>query len=997
MLDAKERVYVMDFGIAHSLETPGMTQTGALMGTPEYMSPEQAKGMKVDARSDLFALGIIFYEMLTGVSPYKADTALATLLKRTQERPQPPADVDPTIPKAISDVIMKCLEIDRDQRFSTAREILEDLGQEMPTSVRTIAPTLVPPATAAEPVQGSLFERYRIWIAGMAAVVLLTALGIVFRGKIFSGSAGKSAAPVEQASLAILPFRNASGDTSLDWLGPSLADMLSTDVGQSAHLRTISPDRLHQVLSDLHIAPNTTIDPSIVSSIAEFSSADTVVWGQFAKFGNQIRIDATLLGLKQNRRAPLKIEAASENEIPAAIDGLAELIRKNLAVPSDVMKELKASSFQPTSNSVPALRDYNQGVGFQRDGKNLEAQKLFLQATKEDPAFALAFSRLAQTYERLGYDNQADQAAEQSVALSQNLPETEKYLIAAIRAQITKNFPEAIKTYESLAKGSPGNTDVLSALAALYEDTGDLAKASQYNEAVLKANPKDITATLAVGRLAINSGKPEAGLDPLNRALTLSVQLDNQEQKANSLHLIGHAYWQMNKPEEAVRYFQEELTIWRQMGQKHGMALALNEMAKAQGILGDNKTALQNFEQAQAMRREIGDKQGLGDTLIDTGNFYDERGDHEPALKMYKEALQIERDTGNEYLQAVCLNNIGAVYFEEAQYEDARAFYQQSLDLREKAKIPRDIADSVHNLAEISVRMGLYDQAISQYMRALDLRRSVNDTRGAAIESYTLGVMFDSQGRFGAAINSKLSALKTLQDVKDKTDWMVEVGGGYGESLTLAGRGEEAKPYLNDALGLARELKNDGLVSEILAFQGDAAFYRGDAKSARALYEEALQSADRSKEPLRILVPKVSLAKMAAEEGPAQPAVNNLRQLAQQADELGLQNISVECSLAVADAMLRAHDNMRAQEELNRALPRADKIGLKPLSATAHYLLANALRASGNRADAQQHYRETLQLLDGMRQEPGAEKLLQRPDFKVMHDESARWSQAGAN
>src|SRR4029077_7971897 len=79
MLDTKERVYVMDFGIAHSLETPGMTQTGVLMGTPEYMSPEQAKGIKVDARSDLFALGVIFYEMLTGISPYKADTAIATL------------------------------------------------------------------------------------------------------------------------------------------------------------------------------------------------------------------------------------------------------------------------------------------------------------------------------------------------------------------------------------------------------------------------------------------------------------------------------------------------------------------------------------------------------------------------------------------------------------------------------------------------------------------------------------------------------------------------------------------------------------------------------------------------------------------------------------------------------------------------------------------------------------------------------------------------------
>src|SRR6202163_4504072 len=203
MLDGKDRVYVMDFGIAHSLETPGMTQTGALMGTPEYMSPEQAKGLKVDARSDLFALGIIFYEMLTGISPYKADTALATLLKRTQERPQSPAEVDATIPKAISDVVMKCLEIDRDHRYSAAREILEDLRHERPTSVRTIARTLLPSAAAPKPLEVSLFQRYRIWIAGIAAVVLLAIPGIVFRGKLFSRSAGKPSAPIEQASLAI--------------------------------------------------------------------------------------------------------------------------------------------------------------------------------------------------------------------------------------------------------------------------------------------------------------------------------------------------------------------------------------------------------------------------------------------------------------------------------------------------------------------------------------------------------------------------------------------------------------------------------------------------------------------------------------------------------------------------------------------------------------------------------------------------------------------------
>ena len=993
MLDPKDRVYVMDFGIAHSLETPGMTQTGALMGTPEYMSPEQAKGIKVDARSDLFALGIILYELLTGVSPYKADNALAMLLKRTQERPQPPAELDPTIPKAISDVVMKCLEIDRDQRFSNAREILEDLGLEMPTSVRTIAPTLPPPIHTA-PKAVSPFLQYRSWIIGGAAVLLFATLGFAFRSKIFPS---KRVAVVEQASLAILPFRNASGDASLDWLGPSLADMLSTDVGQSARLRTISPDRLHQVLSDLKITSGAAIDPTTVSRIAEFSSADTVVWGQYAKFGDQIRIDATLLDLKHNRRAPLKIEAASEKEIPGTVDGLADLIRKNLSVSSDVLKELKASSFQPSSKSVPALRDYNQGMQLLRDGKNLEAQKQFDAATKEDPGFALAFSKLAQTYFGLGYDSEAEQAAQKAVQLSQNLPDAEKYLIAAVRAQMGRNLPDAIKAYENLAKASPGNTDVQSALADLYEQSGNLAKAGEYNQKILAANPKDITATLTMGRLAINSGKPETSLDPLNRALTLSVQLENQEQKANSLHHIGIAYWRMNKPEEALRNYQEELPIWRQIGQKRGIALSLNEMAKVQALLGDNKNAFSNFQQALALRREIGDKRGLGDTLIDMGNLYNDRGDHDQAFKMYKEALQVQRDLGDEGLQAVCLNNMGAVYFEKAQYEDARAYYQQALQLREKANVPQDIVESVSNLAENSVRMGQYDQAVSQYMRALELWRGINNTRGAAIVSYTLGTMLDYQGRFGAAVNSKQDALKTFQELKDKTNWMADIEGGYGEALTLAGRGEEAKTSLNDALTLARELKNDGTVSEILAFQGDAAYYRGDSKSARGFYEQALQAATRSKQPDRILIAKVALAKIAAREGSAQQAINSLRELMRQADEQGVPNISVECSISLAEAMIRGHDNAHAEQELNRALQRADKIGLKPLSAQAHYLLGESLRASGNQADAQQHYRDTLQLLDSMRQEPGADKILERSDFKAMHDEATRGAQAAKN
>ncbi|HEV2718055.1 MAG TPA: protein kinase, partial [Terriglobales bacterium] len=436
MRDKSGRILVMDFGLARTLEGDGMTQTGALVGTMDYMSPEQALGKELDQRSDLFALGLIFYELLTGKMPYKAESVVASLLKRTQQRAAPVSSHDSTIPKALSNVASRCLEPDLKLRYQSAAEILNDLNA---WQGKGAAATLHFPAVRT---WGQDLPWH--WIGGIGSVLVVMLLGFLLRGKL-APSATSQAPSGPVVSLAILPFHNASGDPSFDWLGSTVADMLSTDVGQSAQLRTVSPDRLHQIFTDLHISSATVLDPPMIRRVANFSSADRVVWGQYAKFGDQIRIDATLQDIKNDRTVPLKIEVPSEKDIPGAIDRLADSIRQKLALSDNVLKELKASSFKPSSQSVPALRDYNQGIGLQRDGKNLEAQKQFEAATKEDPAFALAFSKLAQSYSSLGYDAEAEQAAQKAVQLSQNLPESEKYLIAAIRAQISKNFPEAIK------------------------------------------------------------------------------------------------------------------------------------------------------------------------------------------------------------------------------------------------------------------------------------------------------------------------------------------------------------------------------------------------------------------------------------------------------------------------------------------------------------------------------------------------------------------------
>jgi tetratricopeptide (TPR) repeat protein/predicted Ser/Thr protein kinase len=982
MCEKSGRILVMDFGLARTVEGDGMTQTGALVGTMEYMSPEQALGKNLDQRSDLFTLGLIFYELLTGKMPFTAGSALASLIKRTQERAAPVSDLDGSIPGALSAIVSKCLERDPALRYQSIKDVLNDLeGWQGKTAAASLAFQSVRRwAPSAWP-----------WIGLMAAVLVLAVVGIRYRDTIFKQTSSEKVPVKPEVSLAILPFRNASGDASLDWLGPSLADMLSTDVGQSARLRAISPDRLHQVLADLRITPGAAVDPTMVGRIAQFTNADTVVWGQYARFGDQIRVDTTLQDLKHDRRVALKIEGVSEKDIPGAVDRLAESIRQNLSVSPDILAELKASSYQPTSKSPEALRAYTQGVQLLREGKYLAALASLQAAAKSDPEFALAYSRLAETDSALGYDKDAERVARKAVDLSQQLPATEKYLIEANHARIAKDSKKAIEMYEKLAQVMPNDLDVQYALGSLYLDQNDYDKARKAYAAVLKLDPKNLSALQYSGWLEVQSGQPEAGLEPLNRGLALAIQVDNQEQRGEILQVLGMAYESLNKSDEAMRDFGQALEIDRKLGKKAGIANTLVEMGNIQSSLGKPDDALRSYTEALGLQREIGAEFGVASALIAIGRVLEDRGQYEKASGDYREALQKLRDLGDQSGQAVCLNNIGNAYLSEGKNDDALTYFQQALQLREKLSVPGDTADTLHNLGEVYAKTAQYDNSMSSYMRALDLRRKAGDAHGAALELHSVGMVFEYQGRYGAAINNLADSVKGFHELKDRSRIMTQVLIDYAQAMVLGGRGAEAGRTLQEAQDLARQLKNDNLIADVLNAAGDAAFYSGDLNAARHSYEEAQRTADRVKGQDRALASRFNLAKIAVAQKQPQ-ALSSLRQIVEQANTLGLKYLLVDSSVYMAEAMINAKDYAAAIRQLQQQLDSSEKLGLRMQSARIHYLLGTSMRLSGNTAEAAGLYRQAASLLDEIKKESGAERLFDRPDLKSIYDESVRLS-----
>ena len=222
------------------------------------------------------------------------------------------------------------------------------------------------------------------------------------------------------------------------------------------------------------------------------------MYGQYEKFGDQIRINATVYDLKHDRNFELKTDIPSEKDLLSGLDNLASQVRANLSTDPDVQKDLKgqrAVCADEVGAGVACLRRRTATVA--RSGKEQDAAKKFEDAIGEDPNFAMAYSRLAQSYHRLGFDDKAEQHSRRAVTLSDNLPAQQKYLVEANHAVIMNDTAKAIAAYEKLTKANPDDADAQLALAGLYEQISNYDEARKRLARVRSADSKNLDALLA--------------------------------------------------------------------------------------------------------------------------------------------------------------------------------------------------------------------------------------------------------------------------------------------------------------------------------------------------------------------------------------------------------------------------------------------------------------------------------------------------------------------
>jgi tetratricopeptide (TPR) repeat protein/predicted Ser/Thr protein kinase len=487
MLDKTGRVYVMDFGIARSTLTSSMTQTGALIGTPDYMSPEQAKGQTVDARSDLFAIGIIFYEILSGQSPFNADTTMGKLWKRTSEPARPLGELDKTIPQPLSEIVKKCLEIDPQKRFASATELLHAIEDWQGPGA----------GTRVTVVSAGALPGYAKWVGAGLAVILVVA-GLALRSKFSS----QPVAPHAPVTLLIADFDNKTGDTVFDG---TLEPMLSIALEGAPFISSYNRGQAKKVAARLQ--PGTThMDASLAQLVAVREGVNVVVSGSITQEGNGYTVSvasldaATGKAIVQEQR-----KASSKQDVLAAAGKLAEQIRKGLGdtTPESAQRSA-AETF--TAASLEAAHAYAMGQDLQQSGKWDDAKAAYNLAVELDPDLGRAYAGLAAMDANTGKRQEAEKNYQAAMSRIDRMTDREKYRTRSGYYLLMRNQPKAIEELTTLVKQFPSDTAGHANLALAYFYQRDMTKALEEQKRAIEIMPQSVQQRSNLSLYALYAG-----------------------------------------------------------------------------------------------------------------------------------------------------------------------------------------------------------------------------------------------------------------------------------------------------------------------------------------------------------------------------------------------------------------------------------------------------------------------------------------------------------
>jgi serine/threonine protein kinase/tetratricopeptide (TPR) repeat protein len=828
MLRHDHVVKVVDFGLAKLAETSSSTaQTrayvntypGVVLGTAYYMSPEQARGLETDARTDVWSLGVVLYEMIAGHVPFDGETMSHVTVSLLEHEPAPLARFAPDAPAELRRIVRKCLTKGRDERYQTARDLMIDLkdlrreldlqsdlersaaphrtdapttqmGRDAPTqhfgrassaprnAINDAAPTneTVARQTSSAEYIATEIMRHKTGAILIAAFAAVAIAGLI----LFPGFRGARAL-TEKDTILLTDFVNTTGDAVFDG---TLKQALAVQLGQSPFLSMFSEDRVRGALRFMGRSPDERVTRDVAREICQREGLKAMLAGSIASLGSQYVITLEAANVQTGDAiAREQAEAESKEQVLRALGEAATKLREKLGESLASIQKFDAPIEQATTSSLEALKAFSLGVEQQLDGQYFEAIPLFKRAAEIDPNFALAYARLASVYNNSGEPGLAAEASQKAYDLRDRVSERERlYISMSYYSNVTMEVEEYIETLELWKRTYPRDVVPRNNLALEYNDIGQYEKAVEEAREAIRLNPNAAAPYSNLARAFEGLNRFDEAKEVIGRALAQKVESLFMHQILYSIALI--------QGDEAGMKQQVEWT-----NGKPGEYAAQNWQAETAAFLGQSRKAKEFSSRAAELAQRRNLKEVVAQIFAEDGAQDALFGDCKQVKKKTAKALAITRSQRAWRIAANALAVCG-------EFSQARAITDELV-----TRYPKD---TVLNKVFLPLIQGQAEMYRGNAAQAIQLLETTRPYEGAALfqVAYLRGQAYLSQHK-GA------EATTQFQKILDHRGWQPASPSyslarlGLARAAALSGDTTKARKAYQDFFALWKDADPD--------------------------------------------------------------------------------------------------------------------------------------------------------------------------------------------
>ncbi len=939
-------VRLLDFGIAKVLnpqwsQDATHTRTDWRPMTPEYASPEQLRGAPVTKATDIYSLGVLLYELLTGYRPCRIGSAVEQ--RGYEEQPEKPSaavakidekaapdDTTRVTPQLVAEVrairreelprrlrgdldtiVMKAIRPEPEDRYASAVEFSQDIERHLAgLPIRARKSTLL--------YRAGKFVRRHAESLTTALLILAVTAGLAVWAARWLWKLKNATEPTPGAvhvrirpSVAILGLKNLSNRPDTAWISTALSEMLTTELAAGEQLRTIPDETVARTKIDLGLADAESLSRDTLTQVRKNLGSDFVVLGSYLDLGGkdnggQIRLNLRLEDTLKGETVAAVSETGTEKSIIDLAAQAGARLRQRFGL--EKLSQLESEGVKAEQPSNPeALRPYAQGLASIRAFDDLAAREFLNNAVAADPSFSLAYSELARTSSSLGYDSDAQHEAKKALDGAGDLTREKHLLIEARFYETRRDWSKAIEAYQTLFDFFPDNLEYGLQLANTETAAGRGKDAFNSLAALdalgpqTKDNPR---INLAKADAAASLGDSTRRRDMAALAAQEAGELGAKLLLARARDSECRALADLGENEKAKSACEEARQIYEAAGDRSGLAQSLHDMAEVPINQGDFAAAEKLYSQALSIARAIGNQKGQGKELLNLGVISVKNGDLTTARRFYDEAFQHDQEAGDKSGMAAVMGNTGILLRIQGKLQDALNHFQKALELSSQVGHRGSAAQALAVIGDVLLEEGDLPGAYKMYQEASAIEHEIGRKILYASTLTEMGRVLRQQGKAKEAQQAYRESLSLEEELGNKSD-AAETRLALAELDCDSGKGSEAEQLSRAAVETFRADAYTDEESLAQSLVSRALLQQGKLEEARSAMTEAVRLSQKSQDVLiRIPVMIDEAYVMAAGKNLGGAAATGQDAL-MQARNLGLFRLQLEASLALGEIQMQ--------------------------------------------------------------------------------------------